>query len=271
MQRVCLFFIFVLFCFYTQLSKGQVIGKVAQDISAIYQLNGHTKGRFLIDQPVDEMQVQICDLLPGKRYRLWVVGPQPASFTAKLELYKAAQPTAHLPDNTPTCEWWGYYHIFYAESDCLTVTLNGQSRLLGNRPLYVSIQCTDCTAQAQAMEKGDQPELPVLSVLSQSPTYLIQDVLVGGGCFDVSAISPIGSSAGLGEFFNGLSSVGFDHGVLLETGSIFNALGPNNSNSAGNNLGSGGDPDLNILGAGPVYDAVGIEFDFTPTVDTITL
>ena len=99
---------------------------------------------------------------------------------------------------------------------------------------------------------------------------LITDIFIGGGCFDVSNVQLIGNTNGAGHFTNGATNVMFDEGVILANGNIANAEGPNTSSGAGNGFGdSSGDPDLNLLGAGTVHDAVGIEFDFTPTLSVI--
>ncbi len=240
------------------------------DVKEVFYLDGRTEARFQVQAPSDEQLVRICGLHPGHDYRLWVVAPPEAAFEGRPVLHKQRAPSGMLPGNRPSGKWWGNYHKFVAEGECLDIAVRGRADRLEDKALFVSIQCTDCRQTAAGAKGGDQPELPVLSVVPQSHTYLIENVLVGGGCFSISGITPIGPSAGRGEFFNGLSSVGFDHGVILESGSIFNAPGPNNSDEAGNDMGSAGDPDLNILGAGPVFDAVGIEFDFTPTIDTVT-
>ena len=243
---------------------------------ATFYLEGRTEARFELPQPTDEMTVRLCDLHPGHQYRLWVTGPRAAAFAGRLFLQKQSAPTGMLPGNRPSGKWWGRYHRFVAEGKCLELAVRGYAEKLKGRPLVVSIQCTDCAGGRHREKGGDQPELPVLSVFNQSAAYLIENVLVSGGCFSISGVTPIGPSGGRGEFFNGLSSVGFDHGVILESGSIFNAPGPNNSDEAGNDLFAPGDPDLDDLnvamGGFPndVYDAVGIEFDFTPTIDTIT-
>ncbi len=98
-----------------------------------------------------------------------------------------------------------------------------------------------------------------------SVEQLIEDVFIGGGCFEVSNIQAIGNSQGIGFFSNGTSSVNIDEGVILASGAIGNSAGPNTITSITSDFGDGsGDPDLNILSVGQVYDAVGIEFDFTP-------
>ncbi|MEL6142942.1 MAG: choice-of-anchor L domain-containing protein, partial [Bacteroidota bacterium] len=75
----------------------------------------------------------------------------------------------------------------------------------------------------------------------------------------------------LGSFTNGLSSVGIENGIILSTGRVDEAVGPNTSNFTSflYDLPST-DPDLMVLSNGNLlFDAVVFEFDFVPTTDTI--
>lgn len=123
-------------------------------------------------------------------------------------------------------------------------------------------------------ESGDlNNKLSMMGIMTD-PNYtalqLIEDVFIGGGCFEVSNVQPIGNLQGIGFFSNGTSSINIDEGVILASGAIGNSAGPNDvTNITTNFFDSSGDPDLNILSSGTVYDAVGIEFDFTPVVNTI--
>ena len=67
-----------------------------------------------------------------------------------------------------------------------------------------------------------------------SDQHLIQEVFIGGGCFDVNNVAGIGPAGSKGTFSNGGASIFIDDGVIISSGSINNAPGPNNSNSSGN-------------------------------------
>jgi gliding motility-associated-like protein len=107
-----------------------------------------------------------------------------------------------------------------------------------------------------------------------TPTQYVQNVLIGGGV-TVSNVTFSGQANQIGEFnaTNTNPLLGINNGIILATGDVANALGPNNSGSAsigGGNFGVG-DPDLDILegtGAG-TNDAAILEFDFIPTGDTV--
>lgn len=108
---------------------------------------------------------------------------------------------------------------------------------------------------------------------------LVQNVLLGGGV-TVSNITFNGMPAGttsiqIGSFDGTACNVGLDQGILLSTGDIAVALGPNNFEdftwpSAG--VGGFGDPDLDqlLVGAPLTYDAAVLEFDFVPMGDEIS-
>jgi PKD repeat protein len=108
--------------------------------------------------------------------------------------------------------------------------------------------------------------------INQLPNVVqsIQNILFGS-CVDVSNISFNGSSqAAIGYFTDSTSSIGFDYGLLLTTGDIMNAVGPNTNGGAGTNLNMPGDPMLdNLIPGYTSYDAVSINFEFTPQADTL--
>lgn len=102
-----------------------------------------------------------------------------------------------------------------------------------------------------------------------TPTQLVQNVLLGGG-ITATTITYSGAAPARG-FFNGtLSNIGLDSGVVLSTGDIANAIGPNNTSSISTSNTLAGDPDLDqIMSPTVSYDATILEFDFVPTSDTV--
>ncbi len=113
---------------------------------------------------------------------------------------------------------------------------------------------------------------------NSDPEFLVKDVLIGGDCFDVNNISLSSRATSAGTFSAGLSSIGIDEGVVLASGRVDIGVGPNNTTDAGSDDGvNSNDPDLrqmvNELFQGsnqPIFDATILEFEFTPTVDSIT-
>ncbi len=100
---------------------------------------------------------------------------------------------------------------------------------------------------------------------------LIQDIFVGGACKNVSKIKSIGNKKGIGYFEQGESIIGIERGILLATGPVGNAEGPNEKGDEGGDFkDTAGDGDLKILTSAPIYDAVGVEFDFVPLDSIVT-
>jgi len=115
------------------------------------------------------------------------------------------------------------------------------------------------------------PSNSIITDNSYTVEELVKDIFVKGTCDNISNISPIGDSTGIGYFENGTPSIGIERGIILATGKISNASGPNNATDAsGNFYDESGDPDLDILSTGNVKDAVGIEFDFIPLDSFVT-
>ena len=70
--------------------------------------------------------------------------------------------------------------------------------------------------------------------------------LLGQGVL-VSNVVLTGANAGAGVFEGGASTVGFATGIVLSSGNVNDAKGPNNSDSTTTSRGEPGDPDLRVL------------------------
>lgn len=118
-----------------------------------------------------------------------------------------------------------------------------------------------------------QAQLVVGSTLV--PSQLVQNVLLGGGV-TASNVSFNGAAGNIlneqiGTFDGTASNVGLAAGVLMGTGDINVAPGPNvggGSSMGGGNFGFG-DPDLEMLSGVTSNDAAILEFDFIPTGDSL--
>ena len=102
-----------------------------------------------------------------------------------------------------------------------------------------------------------------------TPTQWVQDVLVGQGV-TTSNVTYSGDPLAGGTFV-GNTNIGLNSGVILTSGSINNAVGPNNSTSQGSaNNWPNVDADLQSVATwGTVYDCSVLQFDFIPQSDTI--
>ncbi|QTN38533.1 choice-of-anchor L domain-containing protein [Cryomorphaceae bacterium] len=98
--------------------------------------------------------------------------------------------------------------------------------------------------------------------------YLVENVLVGGGV-QTSNWSYTGAPAAIGFFDGTGSNIGIDSGIVITSGFITNAIGPNNSPGQTGANGLPGDPDLTAFSGFPTFDAAILEFDFVPQSDTL--
>ncbi len=112
---------------------------------------------------------------------------------------------------------------------------------------------------------------------SFTPQQLVENILVNSGCVSVSNFSASGGNFGTGEltygYFNANgSSFPFQEGILLSTGKINSAVGPNsNFSDDGNGSVWSGDSDLNTaLGLSNTFNATTLEFDFVPNSNNIS-
>ncbi len=109
---------------------------------------------------------------------------------------------------------------------------------------------------------------------TQNEVFCVNNVLLGVGV-TASNITFSGDADQIGTFdATGTTFPINGQGVILATGNVDQAIGPNNSGSfslGGGNMGAG-DPDLDILtnlGPGSTNDAAILEFDFIPVGDTV--
>lgn len=102
-----------------------------------------------------------------------------------------------------------------------------------------------------------------LIVSQQNAASLVQDVLVGSGV-TVSNIQFSGSGQMIGNFNGANSNIGLSSGIIMSTGRIQDAVGPNNSPSRGEDLNQNGFGPLEaILGGGEqTQDAAVLSFNF---------
>jgi len=111
---------------------------------------------------------------------------------------------------------------------------------------------------------------------TSTPEELVQNTLLGSGVqvFNVTFTGLPGTTVNeqIGFFDGENCNVGIDYGVLLATGSVFGAQGPNDvgSSSLGGGFFGQSDPDLVAIGSNAtINDAAVLEFDFIPISDTI--
>ncbi|MEZ5014657.1 MAG: choice-of-anchor L domain-containing protein [Chitinophagales bacterium] len=96
----------------------------------------------------------------------------------------------------------------------------------------------------------------------------LASALVGSGV-EVSGASLNCSGLASGVFDCVDCNVGIDSGIILTSGYITNAEGPNDETGVTGDVGTPGDPDLTGLAGQPTFDACVLEFDVTVDFDTL--
>lgn len=105
-----------------------------------------------------------------------------------------------------------------------------------------------------------------------SPEYLIKKILVNkSSSIIIENISYKGARQSCGLFkFSAVYNNLIPKGIILSTGNVFDAIGPNNASGTGSKVYLAGDDDLNTLANGYTFDAAVLEFDFISATDTIS-
>lgn len=247
---------------------------MAQD-SGNYPINhqlqlveGRKRQLFLL--PPVTNTVEASELKVGEQYLL--------SFN-KDDVNKSCQPSFTLINGTDTLQSNETQQEFTAKSKIVKIIISPNCKADYNTRLAMYISMTrrgnDQDIVKQVIKtpknpKGGSPEGPLIGSSGTSAQSLIEDVFIGGGCFDVSNVQPIGGATQYGEFDGGGSSIQIETGVLITSGACSIASGPNNAPGAGTSAGGGSDADLLTLSNGsPIFDAGGIQFDFKPTVNMV--
>ena len=154
------------------------------------------------------------------------------------------------------------------DNSCLRIDIRTSCQSLIQN-VYLSIHPLE---KMQKEKQENNRMMGMVAVNNSNALNLIQDVFIGGDCFDINGVTKKGSNNQLGTFSSGTSSIDIEDGVIISTGNVTNANGANSSSSTSTAYdGSGNDADLTDLGGGAqLFDLAGIEFDFTPTVPQIS-
>jgi PKD repeat protein len=101
-----------------------------------------------------------------------------------------------------------------------------------------------------------------------SPSDIEQSI---NNCGLVTNLKYIGDTSQIGKFDHDQATSGMKHGLIIASGSVSNANGPNLGGSTGNAVGNAFDEDLNSISNGvPLFDTGGFEFDLTATSEYFT-
>ena len=224
--------------------------------------------RAPLDVAAGQTTIQLCDLVPGSTYVVTASGmakDQPATF--------ALSPSAALQDVTLSP---GKNHSlrFKTLTACVDIQVQADSRQpAASVPMFLSVLCESCPKNEHWKQQLQQEAgLAVIEINTGiSAVDLITNTLIGGNCFNVSNVTYSGVPNQIGSFSNGSTNIGISTGIILATGSAFLAGGPNDQDNASAGYGIGTqDADLSNLTPGSIFDRANIEFDFTPTVGSVS-
>jgi hypothetical protein len=118
---------------------------------------------------------------------------------------------------------------------------------------------------------GTSLSITTTNLSSTTPLQLAQ-MLAGPGV-TVSNVTFVGANVAGGSFTGGLADgLGIGSGVILSSGDIALATGPNTNDGVTGNNSTPGDANLNtIVGAGhTTFDAAVLEFDFVPATSNVS-
>jgi hypothetical protein len=115
----------------------------------------------------------------------------------------------------------------------------------------------------------NQANSQVLQVSSAITPEEMVEMLIGSG-LEYSNVVFTGADISRGSFWGGPGNIGVSNGIILTSGSMNIAPGPNNSGGAGYNCDAPGDDDLETLAnSGSSWDACVLEFDFIPYFELV--
>ncbi|MCB0640890.1 MAG: choice-of-anchor L domain-containing protein, partial [Phaeodactylibacter sp.] len=219
----------------------------------IVQLEG-TTSRFIVDlDGADTEGIQLCGLEIGETYEIIVAQSQ------------QCKPSFKVPGLPLTS---GEVVSIVADAECVTLYAYSESVKVCPEPVYLSVHCASCPPKALDTPEGGGP---ITTSIGFTDAALVQDVFIGGGCFEISNVSYSGSPVARGRFQGAMSSIGISEGVILSSGAIAGAIGPNDESGAGSTTGGGSDSDLSQVANGTsINDKAVLEFDFTPTIPQIS-
>lgn len=197
--------------------------------------------------------LQLCDLVVEKEYAITL-----SDIAAEIvELYNG--------ESTTTFSTNQKIH-FTPSTNCVELQFKKPS--VANIEGTLSLSCEKVAKAKSRSQNGIQTDI------NYTAAELIKDIFIGGDCFEVQNIRYTGAAEAMGFFESGSNSINIEKGVMLSTGEIANAHGPNVSTRISTDFEeyTPGDKDLeDLLSSRSVTleDVVVLEFDFTPTTNFI--
>ena len=218
--------------------------------------------RHFISLDQHTVLIRFEDLIPGADYHLFVSPARPDEHCFPVADTKALDDPLKLVEP-------GIY-LFKAVNTSFEIQIAGPT-CHSDQLIVLSIGET----KGQVNTLSALPQGIEISLDTYSVEELIETVFIGGDCFQVEpgSIRYEGDEESVGFFSSGTDALNMEEGIILSTGRVENAVGPNGKYNTGNWMsGSTNDPDLEQLLADDyrLRDRASLEFDFTPTSEMIS-
>ncbi len=219
----------------------------------------------------EELRVDLKGLMPGDRYEVYLVqdtdnppvhfGNLPATFTEHTNVYLTGTAAAGVV------------------SFCLNKVAPKMPNLgivvVKNRRAPIAPQDGKSVGDTIEIEENNDIDFLLNTVFRKDTCFALFPGNILGGRRSRADGSFLGQT---GVFRNGTPTVGIDSGIIVTTGWVQDAVGPNTPSASQNGPVdfftpmNGVDPDADALVPANVdiYDLVVLEFDFVPTTDTIS-
>jgi len=208
--------------------------------------------------------IRFEDLIPGADYHLFVSPARPDRRCLP------AVSTTTLKDRLKLVEPDVYF--FKALDTALELVITGSAC---HPDQYIALSIDEIIDQANILSAT--PQGIEINTDEYSVEELIETVFIGGDCFQVEpgSIRYKGDNEeeSIGFFSNGMDALNMEEGIILSTGRVTRAVGPNERFNTGSWMsGTANDPDLRQLLTGnyDLKDRASLEFKFTPTSEMIS-
>ena len=266
MKRPSTIHTFLVICLMASCFTGPIFAQTSDTLSADLK-------RIHLYQTKAIQSIVLSDLIVGKSYSFQLTDNQGGGSCVPI-LRESAISFRLIEEN----EYFRIYR-FVANSSTETVTIF--MPCFDTRQHLFSLSCSDCP---QISSSRSNTSIQITQ--NDNKEELIEEFL-GGNCYEVLNITSKGQSKQFGTYDNatfveevkcgGPFNINRDYepllfgekGILMSTGNVRDAVGPNSSKSTGSAAsGFGGDRDLTQLVGTGTIDAVALEFDFIPTIET---
>ena len=255
---------FLVICLMASCFTGSLFAQTSDTLSADLK-------RIYLYQTKVKQSIVLSDLIVGKNYTFQLTDNQ-GGFSCVPTLHEPKSSFRLIRENE-------YIRVYRFLADTKTETVNVNMPCFDTRQHAFSLTCDNCPASSVSRSRAG-----VQVTQNDDKDELIEEFL-GGICYEIvpGSIKSKGNPMQFGMYQNAtlaseaecVGSKSYklaygERGILMSTGNVKDAEGPNKgANTTTKMIGNTGDSDLRTLtGTGNINDAVALEFDFIPTIET---